>query len=396
MLLSRYRYLSSVFLATSLSLSSMALSQEHPNGPHPDGPPPPRPDTPETLAIKARMGDTSTLMGDISIPDATQSCEKSAHIQSLLCLISLLKKSLSDETLALIQLDYSLEQAQNWSNLPAGAFPARPGVFLGELTIQQRGIVKAILKEAASENVNEGFDEMVQTLNADDYIGTISTDYKASYSSYNGKIAFLGTPSEQGLWQLYYGGHHFAFSNTYNEGKLVGATPSFRGIEPFPSFQMNGRENKPLLQERDAFAKLLGSLNEEQKQKATLKGTYRDIIAGPQADDAIPDIQEGMPVSSLSQEQVDLLKDAIFTYVGDIHLSEAEKFMEKYTSEFSETVIAFSGTTSLDAEDDYVRVHGPSLWLEFSMQSNKSTNKPGNHPHSVWRDRQSDYGGQEH
>ena len=385
---------STSILAIALALSPCTFSQEHPKGPHPEGPPPPRPDTPETLAIKARMGDTSTLMGDISVPAATEDCDNSEHITTLLCLISLLKSTLSEDNLSLIQTEYSLEQAKNWSNLPAGAFPERPGIFLGELSIKQRGMVKAILKEAASENRNEGFDEMVQTLNADDYIGTISTDYKAAYSSYNGKLAFLGEPSEDGLWELYYGGHHFAFSNTYNNGKLVGATPSFRGIEPFPSFEMNGRENKPLLQERDAFSKLLTSLSENQQEKAKLKGTYRDILAGPQADDAIPEKQEGLAVSSLSEQQVSLLKEAIYTYVGDIHETEAKRYMEKYASEFNNTVIGYSGTTSLNSEDDYVRVHGPSLWIEFSMQSNKSTNQPGNHPHSVWRDRQTDYGGQ--
>ncbi|WP_269918047.1 DUF3500 domain-containing protein [Alteromonas sp. PRIM-21] len=390
----RYKVSTSI-LAIALALSPCTFSQEHPKGPHPDGPPPPRPDTPETLAIKARMGDTSTLMGDISVPASTKECENDDHITSLICLTSLLKSTLSEDALSHIQTEYSVEEAKNWSNLPAGAFPDRPGIFLGELSIEQRGIVKAILKEAASETMDEGFDEMVQTLNADDYIGTISTDYKAAYSSYNGKLAFLGEPTEDGLWELYYGGHHFAFSNTYCNGKLIGATPSFRGIEPFPSFEMNGRENKPLLQERDAFAKLLTSLTSKQQEQATLKGTYRDIIAGPQFDDAIPSDQEGLAVSSLSKEQVSLLKEAIYTYVGDIHESEAKKYMEKYANEFDSTVIGFSGTTALNSEDDYVRVHGPSLWIEFSMQSNKSTNKPGNHPHSVWRDRQTDYGGQD-
>ncbi|XQF94316.1 hypothetical protein ACOBV9_19245 (plasmid) [Pseudoalteromonas espejiana] len=44
--------------------------------------------------------------------------------------------------------------------------------------------------EAAGLKDNEGFDEMLQTLNADDYIGTISDDYKAGYSSFNSKLAF--------------------------------------------------------------------------------------------------------------------------------------------------------------------------------------------------------------
>ena len=378
---------------------SLAQSDTNKTGENGDkkGPPPGggkgRPSSPEDEAIQARLGDTSILMGSIPIPESVQDCGTDDGYARLICLTDVLKSDASDEILELLQLEYSVEQAQNWSNLPAGAFPARPGVFLGEFSLEQRGVVKAILMEAASLTDNEGFDEMVQTLNADDYISTVSTDYKAGYSSFNSKIAFLGTPAETGTWQLYYGGHHFAFSNTYTDGVLVGATPSFRGIEPFPSFEMNGRNNVPLLQERDAFAALLNSLTTEQQTSATLEGTYRDILAGPQADDAIPSDKEGLNVSELNEEQMSLLFAAIETYVGDINDADAKKYMEKYTQEMPDTVLGFSGTPDMASEDDYVRIHGPSLWIEFSLQSNKSTNTEGNHPHSVWRDQTDDYGG---
>ncbi|MFT2098604.1 DUF3500 domain-containing protein [Marinomonas sp. 2405UD66-6] len=360
-----------------------------------NGPPgPPRPPSAEDEAIQARLGDTSSSMGSIAIPDAVEACGDDHSFTRLVCLIDILKADVSDDILANLQLDYSVAEAKNWSNLPAGAFPARPGVFLGELSVEQRGVVKAILMEATGEEDNEGFDEIVQTLNADDYIGTVSTDYKAGYSSYNGKIAFLGEPSDQGTWELYYGGHHFAFSNTYVDGKLAGATPSFRGVEPFPSFEMNGRTNIPMLQERDAFAALLHSLSDEQLDEARLEGTYRDILAGPQADDDIPEEQEGLSVTKLTGEQKALLLAAVKTYVGDISEAEAQHYMDKYTAELDRTVLGFSGTTDVNSEDDYVRIHGPSLWLEFSLQSNKSTPDKGNHPHSVWRDITDDYGGQ--
>ncbi|GAB3483937.1 DUF3500 domain-containing protein [Marinomonas epiphytica] len=381
-------------LLIAATTESVAQEDHPPHGPGPGGRPSPE-DSAENAAIQARMGDVSSQMGFLEIPTAVAACSSDTGLTRLVCLTEVLKASLSDELLELLQLDYSVSEAQNWSNLPAGAFPARPGAFLGEFSAEQRGIVKAILMEATGADDNEGFDEIVQTLNADDYIGTVSTDYKAGYSSYNGKIAFLGEPSEQGTWQLYYGGHHFAFSNTYSNGKLVGATPSFRGIEPFPSFEMNGRTNIPMLQERDAFAALLNSLNDTQLAEARLEGTYRDILAGPQADDAIPEEQEGISVSELSDEQQDLLMAAVKTYVADISEVEAKHYMEKYTAELDSTVLGFSGTVDVNSEDDYVRIHGPSLWLEFSLQSNKSTPTEGNHPHSVWRDINDDYGGQE-
>ena len=96
----------------------------------------------------------------------------------------------------------------------------------------------------------------------------------------------------------------------------------------------------------------------------------------------------------MDDDQQALLLTAIETYVDDISAPEAAAYMEKYTSELPETYLGFSGTPQVSAENDYVRIHGPSLWIEFSLQSNKSTDKVGNHPHSVWRDRTDDYGGQ--
>jgi len=157
---------------------------------------------------------------------------------------------------------------------------------------------------------------------------------------------------------------------------------------------MNGRVNQPLTQERDAFATLLSALSEEQRMAAKLEGTYRDILAGPQADNAIPDSFEGLSVAALDENIIALLVAAIETYVGDLTEVESAAYMQKYTTELPDTYLGHSGTPQLSAENDYVRVHGPSLWIEFSLQSNKSTGKVGNHPHSVWRDLNDDYGGQ--
>ena len=40
---------------------------------------------------------------------------------------------------------------------------------------------------------------------------------------------------------------------------------------------------------------------------------------------------------------------------------------------------------------DYVRIDGPSVWIEFSMHSGIVLENP--HPHAVWRDKATDYGG---
>ena len=54
------------------------------------------------------------------------------------------------------------------------------------------------------------------------------------------------------------------------------------------------------------------------------------------------------------------------------------------------TYVSFSGTTGLVTRNDYVRIDGPSVWIEFINTRSRST--PNIHYHSVYRDKTDDYG----
>jgi Protein of unknown function (DUF3500) len=183
----------------------------------------------------SRLTSTNINFGATALPETSGACGSEPGTVRLVCLIDLLKAGASADVLKYLQVDYSVAEAKKWSNLPAGGYRNRPGITLGELTRDKRGLVKAILTEAMRLAANEGTDELAQVLNADDYIETVTSDH-AGYSSSNFYLAFLGTPAATGTWQLYYGGHHTAVTNTFKDGVLVGATPSFRGVEPFHAF----------------------------------------------------------------------------------------------------------------------------------------------------------------
>ena len=74
---------------------------------------------------------------------------------------------------------------------------------------------------------------------------------------------------------------------------------------------------------------------------------------------------------------------AIATYAGDINDADAAVYMAKYPPELPVTGLGFIGTTEVKDENEYVHIHGPSLWLEFSEHSTKSADEFGNHPHSI-------------
>jgi Protein of unknown function (DUF3500) len=335
----------------------------------------------------AGYADQNVNLGALALP-ATDCGDIASHSR-LTCLADLLKTGLTPALLAELQRPYTVAEAKLWSNFPPMGFQDRVGPTLGDFTPDQRALVKAILQDAASLAANEGYDELEQVLNADDYL--LAETGEAGFSSSNFHIAFLGEPAATGTWQLYFGGHHFALSNTYRDGVMIGATPSFRGVEPFVPFTMNGRENAPMAQEQAAFAAALAALTPEELTRATLTGTYTNIVAGPQQDDAIPTASEGLRLGDTSPAVQALALAAMETYVRDVNATGADAIMARYAAEIADTYIGFTGTPTVDAENDYVRIDGPSVWIEFSLQPGRSIE--GIHPHSVWRDKTADYGG---
>lgn len=359
-----------------------------PSGPvGPGGPPGPGgPGGPGPLA--AYYTNSSTPLGGIQTLSADRACQSKGYAR-LVCLAELLKKDMRPELLARVQLPYSASDGQRWSNFPPMVYRNRVGGTLGEMTPAQLGVVKAILKQAAGIAANEGYDEIEQILNADDYLKQQTG--QTGFASGNFQIAFLGFPAPKGTWQLYFGGHHLAVTTTFKDGVLAGATPSFRGVEPFTAFRQNGRDNAPLAQEHAAFSAMLGGLSAEEQSRARLSQTFTDIIVGPQRENTYPGVRSGVRAGDLTESQRSLIRRAIETYVNDIEPGDARTILEKYRRELPDTYVAFSGTPGLNSENDYVRIDGPSVWIEFSMQPGRIV--PGIHPHSVWRDRGADYGG---
>lgn len=186
-------------------------------------------------------------------------------------------------------------------------------------------------------------------------------------------------------------GHHLALANTYTDGALAGATPSFRGMEPMGTVEEDGTTVQAEQQEQAAFAALLASLDSTQLAAAEMSESFNDILLGPGNDWAFPTTSDGIKGSDLTDEQKQLLLAAIATYVDDVDDASAATILAEYEAELDDTYIAFSGSTSVSERGDYVRIDGPSVWIEFSMQNGIVL--AGAHPHAVWRDKQNDYGG---
>ncbi|AQG78805.1 DUF3500 domain-containing protein [Spirosoma montaniterrae] len=341
-------------------------------------------------------GQTCALAVPISLsvitPGSSTGVSGTSSLSAVVAAAEAFKATLTASQLALVQLAYSKTDALKWSNLPDGLYNGRVGIKLSVLNATQLAAFYTLMGTVMARDVtNEGLDELEGGLVADDYLGA-NGGSAATYSRGNFHVAFLGTPSNTGLWELQFGGHHYTFANTYNNGKVTGVTPSFRAVEPMATITANNRTYQPVEQERAAFAALLMGLSSTEQATAKLAATYSDVLLGPGKDGQFPTAKSGVKVGDLTAAKKELVLNAIKLYVNDLDAETAATILAKYTSEIDNTYVAYSGTTAVTSQNDYIRIDGPSIWIEFSYQGGiVIRNTP--HPHSVWRDRTGDYGG---
>ena len=332
---------------------------------------------------------SSSITTALAVTATTTTCN-STGVAQIVCLAEAFKATLSSTQLAATQLTYSKTNAQKWSNLPAG-MSARVGINLGSLSDTQlaafRNLMVAVLTLGTTD---EGYDEMIGNLVADDYLSSIGGG--ATYGAGNYYISFLGTPSTSSLWAILFTGHHYTQPITFNAGAVTGVTPAFRGTEPQAAVTAANRTYQAFEQERVAFAAMLTGLSTTEQTTAKLSGSYSDLVLGPGQDGKFPATKSGLQVGTLSSDKQALVLKAIKLYVNDLDATTSAAILTKYTSELANTYISYSGTTAMSSQGDYVRVDGPSVWIEFSYQGGVIIkNTP--HSHSVWRDHSGDYGG---
>lgn len=343
-------------------------------------------------------GQSCSLSLTVNAAATTTDCSSKTGIEKILCLIDNVKATLSSSQISSMQISYTLASAEKWSNFPDAIYGNRIGLKLSGLSTTQKTAILALLQAVSGSGSNEGYDELVQLLAADNYLG--GSDYGES----NYHICILGTPSASGTFEIYFGGHHTQLSNTYINGTLVGGTPSFRGVEPCTygtstsfSAAVNSSSTAtsiiPMNQEAAALSALLTGLSSTNLAAAKQSTTFSDLVCGPQVDWSFPTTKLGVKGSSLSSSEQALLLAAINTYVNDLDATSASTFLTLYTNELSDTYVAYSGTTGLITKYDYIRIDGPHVWIEYSVGSGVVLSNPATHPHSVWRDRSYDYGG---
>ncbi|CAL9641956.1 hypothetical protein SUDANB145_06357 [Streptomyces sp. enrichment culture] len=318
---------------------------------------------------------------------ATATTASAAAASDVVAAADAFTDTLSTSQQGQVLLDFTEANATAWSNLPCGS-SCRVGIQLGSLNSAQLTAAKAVLKAAAGTASGTGYDQIQQVLAADDVLGQSA----GGYGSGNYYLAFLGTPSDTGTWQLHFGGHHLAVNLTYEGGEVTGASPYFVGVEP-SSWTSGGTTYAPLSGQRNGMLNMLSGLNSSQLSQAKLSQSFGDVLLGPGKDGQFPTTKAGLAVSGLSSAQKELVLAAITPWVKVVDDSTSSELLAAYEAQLDQTYIAYSGNATLSAQGDYVRIDGPGVWIEFVCQ-NGVIYRNQVHYHTVYRDHTRDYGGE--
>ncbi|HVM89052.1 MAG TPA: DUF3500 domain-containing protein [Puia sp.] len=332
-----------------------------------------------------------------SASTASNSCSTETGVAQVVCLANAFLATLTSDQKTAAVIDLTLANAERWSNLPC-ALSCRNGLLFSTLTSAQSTAALALIKAAAGTGyTGEGYEEFQTIRAADDYLGTMAN----GYGSGNYVIAFLGTPSTTGKWMLQYGGHHYASNITYDAGAVTSITPLHEGVEPHTDFTVNDTTyTNPLTNEHTVMQTMLGSFSSTELSSAKISGTFSDCLMVPgSTTNTMPATKQGIQVSSLSSTAQANVWAAIQPWLDDIDSAQAGAIRTAYLNELSSTYVCYASNTTatagsassfLTTNTDYVRIDGPSVWIEFICQTGVVISNQI-HFHSVMRDHSRDY-----
>jgi hypothetical protein len=338
-------------------------------------------------------------------PTTCGNVEGSGKVAEIAAAVGKLAPLLGDAQRAKLLRPLTRESAITWSNLPVAIVP-RLGLRLGDLDEKQAAAVRVLLATALS---GCGLTLLDEVRLADDFLKP-HDKRQIGWDGANYYLSVLGTPSAKDPWMLQLGGHHLAYNFTFN-GRLPGATPLFLGSEPI-TFEMQGKQHAPLSRQSEAMSALAIALSA--RPQAKLAGTFTDVVKGvvvtPGAaggpptggtDTGFPQQyatgtnDRGVKVSTLSPEERALVRTAIESYAQLPGKAIARAALDSYLTEaaLNDAYVGFAGSPDFSTAGSYVRIDGPRVWIEIITQ--RAIAFPEQlHFHSLWRDKQSDYGGE--
>jgi hypothetical protein len=292
---------------------------------------------------------------------------------------------LTPEQKAQASFKFEDEERENWHFIPR----ERKGLSMKDMTPQQRLLAHAMLSSAmgfrgaAKAATIMSLEEVLYQIEGADESKRAAVRERRDPEKYF--VSIFGEPGEKGAWGWRFEGHHMSLNFTIKDGNLVRATPSFMGSNPGEVREGALAGLRVLGKEEDLGRDLVKSLNDAQWAKASFDAKApKDILTEAQkkVDPLKPD---GLPDAEMNDDQKAKLHQLIREYLDRLRPEVAQEAWDDIQKS-GPIFFAWAGGKER-GEGHYYRVQGKTFLLEYDNTQNNA-----NHPHSVWRSFDGDFG----
>jgi hypothetical protein len=299
--------------------------------------------------------------------------------------------SLDDDDRALAVMDFGDPRRLDWHNIPK---PDRKGVQLRDMSPEQQDLCHALLRSALSET---GYETAVRILALENnlHAGEKHIEGGNLRDPLRYFLTIFGEPAAAGEWGWSFEGHHFSLNFVIHDGAVVSDTPSFWGANPatVKTFVEGGPEVgvRTLAEEEQLAFDLLGSLDDDQRERAVIADEAPDDYRGPGTPQPPHERPVGLPAEAMTEAQRDTLRALLEAYCSNLAPElAAARLADIDEHGWADVHFAWWGAQELGV-GHYYRVEGPTFVLELvNIQSDPAGN-PANHIHSVWRSLEGDF-----
>lgn len=273
--------------------------------------------------------------------------------------------------------------AQEWRAWSNPEFLLRPfGLRLEELPEELASSILGVLEASFSP---EGYQKALAAMRINHFLGEVCSVPKImNKGSYN--FLIFGEPSTTEAWGWLLYGHHLCLA-TFFKGKHMVVSPTFTGAEPNIIDQGPWAGTAILHKEGDLGLKLMQSLPQDKKDASQIYKLMRDPgmlqsgdlkvdrwnqddqrhLCGAFRDNRVVPY-EGIKVSSMSQEQQQLILDIVEQFVLYLPQRARELRKEQVREHFDETYFSWIGGYT-DEDPYYFRIQSPVIICEFDHHS---------------------------
>jgi hypothetical protein len=285
--------------------------------------------------------------------------------------------TLDDDARARTMFPFDSEERTNWHFVPR----VRQGLPLADMTEPQRDKTRDLLTAALS---TKGLLKVDTLIALESVLARIENNpTRRDPLKYH--LSLFGDPTPQGTWGWRFEGHHLSINLTFTGGTAVSSSPVFMGANPAEQRDGPGKGTRPLAAEEDLARTLARALADAGKPVVYTDRPPDDILTANDRKARQLD-PVGVPTSEMTPAQRDGLLALISEYANRFRPEIAAADMAKIRADLENLRFAWAG--GLDpGQAYYYRVQGTTFLIEACNVQNQA-----NHIHTVWRDREGDFG----